>query len=47
MEVRIFFSVDGSYLNYKIVRVNNVPADAVELLVQLVDGYNDDLVPML
>ena len=32
-------------MNYKIVRVSNVPADTVELLVQLVEGYNDDWNP--
>ena len=39
------FSLAGSYLNYKIVRIKNVPEDCVELLAQLVEGYNDDLDP--
>jgi len=40
-----FFSLPGSYLNYKIIRIKNVPDDSVDLLAQLVDGYNDDVDP--
>jgi len=30
---------------YQVLKIDKVPEDAVELLIQLVDGYNDEWDP--
>ena len=45
---KIFFhrSVQGrGYRGYQVLKVENIPEDAIELLVQLVEGYDEEYDP--
>jgi len=41
----MFARLNHSYKSFKVFRLKNLSEDTVELLIQLVDGYNEQVQP--